>query len=177
MFGCNLKNYGGRTMNGNWWEERVTLQAHLPPPPGEASFRPRDMDVDTHVRSYEASPKWQMNAPSVKTTTYQDATNPDLLENKAQYVRRIHTAEDRHRLAGTATLTRLSAPGSTTTARFLSTQFTDPHKMTQRTVYQKSYCNPEFEATLQRGPLPPRADTPRRKATESSWTPGWGTFG
>jgi hypothetical protein len=188
--GCDLKKYGCRTMNGNWWEERITLHSHLAPKPEYGKQKTIDMDVDEHVRSYEPSPKWAQDLPSVKETTYQAFADPALLEGKTQKLRMIRTAEGRRRLEDTSTLATVSRPGSTMTAAFLSHLFIDPHKMPNETIYTKNYSKARirgnhepspfsaFYSTLgSRGtdrPIPERPDTPRRLATEGSWVPGWG---
>jgi hypothetical protein len=167
----SLKNYGTRTLIGNWWEERVTLESYLP-----KYDRPRpvrDLTVDVHVRAKHENPKMFFDEPFQQETTYQFDTNPDRLEERSVLKSRGLKLESRRRLAGTNTMALESQPGSTKTPQLLSKQFHDPNKVRHKTVNQKAYNNPEFETT--RGRLR-SAETvkPRITALTESWDgPGW----
>jgi hypothetical protein len=105
--GIPLKAYGSRTMVGNWWEERIDLNAHLPKTRG-VNPTTRDLDVDVHVMAAETSPKWRQNEPSVTVTTYEAMTDPALLDGKSHLTRKIQTAEKRRRLDGTGAMARVN---------------------------------------------------------------------
>ena len=172
----NLKSYGCRTMVGNWWEERIMMEAQSevrkePPVPM------RDRTVDYHIRANEECPKWQMNDASIKTSAYMDDTNPERLVERDRLLRRKEIAERRRRLEGTTTITQSGMPGATITPSMLSKEFIDPNKVRMKTVYMKTFGDKPFESTTSRGinqfyqPSMP----PRRTVTESTWVPGWGT--
>jgi hypothetical protein len=131
------------------------------------------MDLEVHVMAKETSPKWRQDDPSVTVSTYQDMTDQVWLDQKSHLTRKIHTAEARRRLEGTATMSRVNVPGSTVTMRWLSTEFYDPHKTRFKSIYMKDYCNPGFEATLSSRATPTIPDTPTRSALVGTWTPGW----
>jgi hypothetical protein len=171
--GVPLKTYGCRTMVGNWWEERVNMNAHLPTTRA-ITPRTRDLDVDTHVMAAETSPKWRQDEPPVTSTTYRDMTSQARLDEKERLALRIQTADMRRRLEGTAAMVRSAVPASTVTPVWLSRQFHDPHKTRFKTVYMRDFSRPEMEdkvASCARRQLP---DTPRRSWTEGTWIPGWG---
>jgi hypothetical protein len=170
--GIPLKSYGCRTMVGNWFEERISLEAHLPKSRG---VRPavRDLDVDVHVMAAETSPKWRQDEPPEARTTYQAMTDRAWLDGGARLARRAQTAEVRRRLEGSAALRQVSVAGSTATPRWLSTQFHDPHKTRFRSVYARDYGRPEWEAASRAAAAQTVADTPRRLWTDGTWTPGW----
>ncbi|OHT02111.1 hypothetical protein TRFO_07312 [Tritrichomonas foetus] len=169
---CNLKNYGSRTLVGNWFEERITLDKHF----GPGSLQLKDMDLECQVKPFEVCPKWEMDHPSIKTSQYQEDTDIRHLEERNQIHRRINTANARRRLQGTGTLALEGIPGSTCTPSQLTHQFIDPHKMRFKTTYQKAYCRPETEMRC-RGPGKTGAATsrmpPRIACTDSTWSPGW----
>ena len=172
----NLKAYGCRTMVGNWWEERIMMEAQSqvrkePPVPM------RERTVDYHIRANEECPKWQMNDATIKTSAYMDDTNPERLEERNRLLHRKELAERRRRLEGTQAITQSGMPGSTITPSMLSKEFIDPSKVRMKTVYMKTFGDKPFESTRSSGinqfyqPSMP----PRRTVTESTWVPGWGT--
>lgn len=170
-----LKNYGTRTLVGNWFEERVTLNAHYanqnkPVPPT------REMTVDIHVKAFQENPKMRMEDPFQKQSSYAIDTAIGRLNDRADIQKRIQTATRRQRLDGTVSMSRSAMPGSTFTPTMLGRQFHDPQKTRYNTVYRKSYNQPDFEtirtqriATQQAG----RAEGPKIKATDSTWKPNW----
>lgn len=162
-------------MIGNWWEERITLEDHLPPQYGEKTFRTREMSVDVHVKCFEECPKMKFDTPSVTTSQYTEDTKPELLEERDRLRRRIDTANKRKRLEGTRTLAVQNRPGTTQTPQMLSRQFIDPNKVRMKTVYQKSFNRPENTATTNRCATPRRCQPmpPRYAMTDSTWSPGW----
>jgi hypothetical protein len=64
-------------------------------------------------------------------------------------------------------------PGSTITREMLPIQFHDPNKVRHKTIYQKSFCHPEFERS--RGTRVGGGQTcaPRITAMTECWDPGW----
>ena len=166
-----LKNYGCRTLIGNWWEERIVEQTRHP------DIQIRDMTVDLHQPADEETPKMLFNAPQDFSTSYKIDNDPSRISEQARLQRRLTTAENRHRLQGTKTIDRANTPGGTQTPSFLTKQFIDPHKQRLKTVYQKSYCRPELIASMTKPTFDeqqPNQQTIRRHSiTESSWKPGW----
>lgn len=170
---CNLKNYGCRTLVDNWYEQRIALEKHF----GDTGVQTKDMTVECHIKPSEENPKWEMDYPPVTRSQYQDDTDISHLEERNNIHRRIHTADRRRRLQGTATMAQEIVPGSTLTPRYLTHQFEDPNKTRFKTTYQKAYCRPETSFYRTRGTnsqQSPRAKVkPRYACTDSTWSPGW----
>lgn len=171
---CNLKNYGCRTLLGNWYEERIALNKHF----GEGTLKTRDLDYEKHIKPHQESPKWEMDWPAIKTSQYQDDTAQWRLDERDAIKRRINTANRRRRLQGTAVIAEEGNPGSTITAQFLTHQFQDPNKVRMKTTYQKAFGRPETAMVRSRGlgyntSAIPKSNSPRRGITESTWSPGW----
>ena len=174
----NLKSFGSRTLVGNWWEERITLEAQWDKKE-RGPLATRDMDIDTHIHAYEECPKWRMSSESVKSTSYQDDTNPERLEERQRLQQRVRTAEKRRRLEGTVTVARSGRPGATETPAMLSRQFIDPHKVRMKTVYMKTISNAARPATAtetapETPAAPERPVRVRHGITDSTWNPSWG---
>ena len=170
----SLKNYGTRTLVGNWFEERITLDAHQKmKDPNAAPLQIRDMTVDVHIKANEEAPKMFVNEPFVGKTTYAHDTKPKRLERRNEMIARIYTAEKRRRMDGVGGMP--NEPGSTITPTMLPTQFYDPYKTRYKTTYQKSYNIPEFETI--RGTRVTNISTssipPRMTAMTETWVPGW----
>ena len=70
-------------------------------------------------------------------------------------------------------MSQCSAPGTTITPKLLDKQFYDPYKVRMKSVYQKSFCRPEFEQKLQKTPTQTQKMSPRYGMTDGSWQPGW----
>ena len=172
---CILKNYGCRTLLGNWYEERIALDKHYE----NKNVKTRDVTVECHIQPTEESPKWEMDYPLVTKSQYQVDTDPDLLKEQRCIQRRIRTANQRRRLQGTVTMAEEAMPGSTETPEFLSHEFIDPHKVRMKTTYEKAYCRPQTSRAISRGYLfdpitNVRPDVkPRYACTDSTWQPGW----
>lgn len=160
---------------GNWFEERVTLNAHQTNQ-NKPALQIRDLTVDVHVKAFEENPKMRMNEPFQKQSSYAVDTAISRLNERAEIQKRIQTATRRQRLDGTVSMSRSAAPGSTLTSTMLGKQFHDPNKTRYNTVYRKSFNQPDFEtirtqrmASQQVG----RAEGPKIKATDSTWKPSW----
>ncbi|OHT02129.1 hypothetical protein TRFO_30890 [Tritrichomonas foetus] len=172
----SMKNYGTRTLVGNWYEERITLDAHQKLKNPNSELRTRDMTVDVHIKANEEAPKMFMNEPFKGKTTYSHDTSPKRLEKRSEILARIYTADHRRRLQGTASMAQETLPGSTMTSNLLSHQFHDPNKTRFKTVYQKSYNIPEFEATRSANRTAiTNSRPPRITALTDTWDPTWKT--
>ena len=168
MSGLQLKNYGVRTMVGNWYEERIMLDKY-----SRGYLQVKDMTLEKHVKPNESTPKWEMDFPSVTTSQYQEDTDIRRLEERGDLQRRVQRLEARRRLQGTGLIAAEAIPGSTCTQHLLPTQFIDPNKTRHKTEYQRAYCGPDTTQRLQspRRMSPRRAVTPRIGITTGHWRP------
>ena len=165
--GTNLKNFGTRTLVGNWWEERQTLNEY-----SGGNVLVKDMSLELHIRASEESPKTQPIDQIDMTTSYKIDTDPKKLDEQKRIQERIQEIEKRKRLAGTATFQKVSQPGTTTTLESLPSRFIDPHKTRYKTVYQKTFNRPTFEESLSKK----SSQAPNQKyfnSLESTWDPNW----
>jgi hypothetical protein len=167
---ANLKNYGIRTLVGNWFEERVTVNAYL----GQHAVpkEVKDLDIDVHVSVKDENPGMLMDAPSVTQSSYSYATLPALLEQRNRVRSQLQTVESRRRLTGTTSLSTSALPGATLTPSLLPKQFHDPNKTRYSSCYRKHYARPEFEAIrgLSRRDM---SSVPRITALTETWDPTW----
>lgn len=168
-----MKNYGTRTLIGNWYEERITLEAYEKKKNPDYELKTRDMTIDLHINANEENPKMMLDTPFEGETTYAIETSKQKLEKRNELRNRIYTANHRRRLEGTRSIAQESLPGSTITPNFLSKQFYDPNKTRYKTVYMKSYNRPEFESI--RGTLQTSQEStrPRVNALTDHWNPTW----
>lgn len=165
----NLKNFGTRTLVGNWFEERVTLESHFAQ--RGTTISPRDMTVDVHISAKDECPKMDLSMPFEKETSYTFDTHPRRIEERNAIKRKIDTANQRRRLTGTRSIAQASHPGTTATPTYLSRQFIDPNKTRFKTTYLKSYNRPEFEATRGLSTYQQTRDKPRMTQLDTTWTP------
>jgi hypothetical protein len=165
-----LKNYGVRTLMGNWFEERQTLNSYLQR--RSAPLDTRDMSVDVHVACRAENPPLDSEVPREMVSTYQESTDQSRLDVRDRNLLRLRTSDARKRLGSSLSLMATSAPGSTTTPTLLARQFIDPNRVWHSTTYEAHYGRPEFEAV--RG-LSQRAETtrPRVTALTETWDPTW----
>lgn len=170
----NMKNYGTRTLIGNWYEERLTLEAYEKAKNPNHQFQTRDLTVDLHINANEESPKMISDGPTKYKTAYMRETSLKKLAKRDEVRSRIYTSNCRRNLQGTMSMTNETLPGSTNTPTLLPHQFYDPYKTRFKTIYQKSYNRPEFEAI--RGTLRNTNDDTRANRisqTKGSWDPTW----
>ena len=142
----NMKNYGTRTLIGNWYEDRLTLEAYEKEKNPGHQFQTRDLTVDLHIKANEESPKMIFDGQTKYKTAYMRETSLKKLEKRDEIRSLIYSRNARRNLQGTMSMANEALPGSTITPSYLPHQFYDPYKTRFKTVYQKSYNRPEFEA-------------------------------
>jgi hypothetical protein len=165
-----LKNYGVRTLMGNWFEERQTLNAYLQR--RSLPLDNRDMSVDVHVVCKTENPPLDPEVPRSMLTTYTEAMGRERLDARGRHLLRLRTSDARARLSGAQSLSATALPGSTATTRMLARQFIDPNEVWHETSYGSHYARPEFEAVRGR---PQRAEGARSRVTAltDTWDPTW----
>lgn len=170
----NMKNYGTRTLIGNWYEDRLTLEAYEKQKNPDHQFQTRDLTVDLHIKANEESPKMISGGPTKYKTAYMRETSLKKLEKRDEIRSLIYSRNCRRNLQGTTTMANESLPGSTITPSILPHQFYDPYKTRFKTVYQKSYNRPEFEAIRgQTTTNTTESFANRASQTKGSWDPTW----
>lgn len=134
-----MKGYGTRTLEGNWFEERQNLEKYVGRP-----LRTSEMTIDLHISARDRNPPLEWTDKTVVRSAYTDNTDPARLRERRVIQNEILRRDKRKLLA--AGFQGANIP--TQTMNFLSTRFYDPHKLRMKTVYMKSYNDPEFEKTM-----------------------------
>jgi hypothetical protein len=165
-----LKNYGVRTLMGNWFEERQTLGAYLQR--RSTPLDVKDMSVDVHIICRTENPPLDPEVPREMISTYAESTNRGRLEDRDRNLLRLRTSDARKRLSSAVSVSEVTAPGSTITPAMLSRQFIDPNKVRHTTTYLKHYARPEFEA-IRGGSERAEYGRPRVTALTDTWDPTW----
>ena len=162
-----MKSYGTRTLVGNWWEERQNLEAYF----GE--IQTKDMTVDVRISAKKKNPEIVCSENTPMMSTYQQETNPENLEKQKRLIKHVQNVQRRKLLVGTTP--SAEAPQESLTTKQLSTRFYDPQKTRYKTVYQKSYNQPEFETIrAMRAASPVKQETfhdAHKTTLDLSWNP------
>jgi hypothetical protein len=165
-----LKNYGVRTLMGNWFEERQNLKSYV-----QRNSTPldiRDMSVDVHIACRSENPPLDPEVPREMITTYGESTDRRQLEVRDRNLQRLRTSDARKRLSNSVSLCATTIPGSTITPVLLSRQFIDPNQVWHSTSYEAHYGRPEFEA-IRGSSLRAENTRPRMTALTETWDPTW----
>ena len=161
-----MKNYGSRTLIGNWWEERQNIEAYV-----GREVPLAEQTVDLHVSAKRKNPDLVYTDNTPVRSTYSIDTDPANIEQQKRLQKKVEALQRRKIMVGS--LPNTKAPKETMTLSQLSTQFYNPEKTRYKTVYQKSYNHPEFEtirAMRAASPTPHESFVDARKSTlDLSW--------
>ena len=156
-----MKSYGARTLIGNWWEERQNIDAYY-----GRQVPLAEQTIDLHVSPKRKNPDLVYTDFQPMISAYTETTNPEKLEQQKRLVQKVEQLQRRKLLV--TNIPNPKAPKETLTPAHLSTRFYDPMKTRYKTIYQKSYNQPEFEtirAMRAASPPPPSPKIDYRKET------------
>ena len=136
-----MKSYGTRTLEGNWWEERQNLEAYC-----GRKLDMAEMTVDLHVSAKAKNPDLVYDDKTPMKSSYAIDTDPENLAKQKRLIKKVQQIERRKLQVGTESK-KGGVPEESLTMKQLSTRFYDPMKTRYKTVYQKTFCHPEFETT------------------------------
>lgn len=162
-----MKNYGTRTLVGNWWEERQNLDAYT-----NKTVEIKDMTVDLHVSARHKNPDLVYDDKTPMASTYKLDTDQEKIAQMKQLKKRVEQTEKRKLMMG-STPTATRSLENSKTFDMLNTRFYDPNKTRYKTVYQKSYNKPEFELIRSQRELTAKPTESFRNAHQSTIDLSW----
>ncbi|EAX99402.1 hypothetical protein TVAG_043100 [Trichomonas vaginalis G3] len=162
-----MKNFGNRTLVGNWWEERQNLQEYT-----QRTVDIKDMTVDLHVSARDKNPALTYNDKTPVASTYKLDTDQAKISQMKDLKKKVAQAE-RRKLAMGSTQTATRDLDHSKTFDTLNTRFYDPNKTRFKTVYQKSYNIPEFELIRSQRELSSKPTESFRNAQSSTIDLSW----